>query len=309
MKELRKILIAYDGSSYSDAALDDLPRAGLPRRVEALVVSVADVLMPPPESAEKERIDSTFPFHVPHGVKVARERDAQKQDEARSLALEAGRRLRSYFPEWEVRDEALTGTPALEIMRKADEWKADLIVVGSQGRSALGRLILGSVSQKVVNEAKCSVRVARGQDKESDSPVCVVIGVDGSREAETAVRAVAARVWSAGSEARVIAVQETIVAMIPAIEVGIEAGEAKLASLRHALESAADVLRAAGLVVSTVIKKGNPKQMLIEEAEQWKADCIFVGARGLGALERILLGSVSTAVVTRARCSVEVVRA
>ena len=165
MKELQKILIAYDGSTFGDAALDDLPRAGLPRRVEALVVSVADVLMPPPESAEKERIDSTFPFHVPHGVKVARERDAQKQDEARSLALEAGRRLRSYFPEWEVRDEALTGTPALEIMRKADEWKADLIVVGSQGRSALGRLILGSVSQKVVNEAKCSVRVARGQDE------------------------------------------------------------------------------------------------------------------------------------------------
>ena len=50
------------------------------------------------------------------------------------------------------------------------------------------------------------------------------------------------------------------------------------------------------------------KSLLLEEAERWGADCIFVGARGLNRLERLLLGSVSTAVAARARCSVEVVR-
>ena len=309
MNEKMKILLAYDGSSYAEAAIDDLKRAGLPREAEALIVSVGDVLMKPPPSSYEVVEQVLASRRVTSAIVQAQAQASKALEEAARLAAQASERVRSLVPEWTVRAEALAGAPAQELIQKADEWKPDLIVVGSQGRSALGRLILGSVSQKVVNEAKCSVRVARGQDKESDSPVCVVIGVDGSREAETAVRAVAARVWSAGSEARVIAVQETIVAMIPAIEVGIEAGEAKLASLRHALESAADVLRAAGLVVSTVIKKGDPKQMLVEEAEQWKADCIFVGARGLGALERILLGSVSTAVVTRARCSVEVVRA
>ena len=44
------------------------------------------------------------------------------------------------------------------------------------------------------------------------------------------------------------------------------------------------------------------------EAEKWGADCIFVGARGLNGLERLLLGSVSTAVASYAHCSVEVVR-
>ena len=52
-----------------------------------------------------------------------------------------------------------------------------------------------------------------------------------------------------------------------------------------------------------------PKRLLLSEAESHDADCIFVGARGLSRFERLLLGSVSTAVVTRAHCSVEVVRA
>jgi nucleotide-binding universal stress UspA family protein len=57
-----------------------------------------------------------------------------------------------------------------------------------------------------------------------------------------------------------------------------------------------------------VVKEENPKRLLISEAEDWGADCIFVGARGLSHIERFWLGSVSTAVAPRAHCSVEVVR-
>jgi nucleotide-binding universal stress UspA family protein len=56
------------------------------------------------------------------------------------------------------------------------------------------------------------------------------------------------------------------------------------------------------------LKKGDPKQILIEEAESWQADSIFVGAKGMRGIERLLLGSVSAAVAARAHCSVEVVR-
>ena len=52
----------------------------------------------------------------------------------------------------------------------------------------------------------------------------------------------------------------------------------------------------------------DPKQMILQEAEGWGADCIFIGARGLNPLERLLLGSVSRSVAARAHCSVEVVR-
>jgi nucleotide-binding universal stress UspA family protein len=56
------------------------------------------------------------------------------------------------------------------------------------------------------------------------------------------------------------------------------------------------------------MKEGDPKHVLLDEAEQWGADCLFVGARGLSRIERFLLGSVSAAVAARAQCSVEVVR-
>ena len=56
------------------------------------------------------------------------------------------------------------------------------------------------------------------------------------------------------------------------------------------------------------VVEGDPRQMIIEEAHGRNADAIFVGARGLGRVERLLLGKVSTYVLTHARRTVEVVR-
>jgi len=79
--------------------------------------------------------------------------------------------------------------------------------------------------------------------------------------------------------------------------------------VRKITAEASEKLRAAGLLVSSAVREGDPRHILTNEAEDWKADCIFVGARGLSRLERFWLGSVSTAIVARAHCSVEVVRA
>ena len=63
------------------------------------------------------------------------------------------------------------------------------------------------------------------------------------------------------------------------------------------------------LRASFIVKEGEPKGALVEEARRYGADCVFVGSTGLtGRLERFLLGSVSAAVAARAHCSVEVVR-
>jgi nucleotide-binding universal stress UspA family protein len=191
-----------------------------------------------------------------------------------------------------------------------------LVVVGSQGRSAPRRLILGSVSKKVVTDSRSSVRVARRAPEKSDgSPPRIIIGVDGSNGAERAVRSVGSRVWPDGTEVRLIAVDDgtsptRIAGILPTAAAMITGRNEEVAVAAHKMVGwAEEELRAIGLRVSIAIEKGDPRRVLVEEARKWEADCIFVGTRRFSsAFERFRLGNVSTALVTKARCSVEVVR-
>lgn len=300
-----KLLIAYDGSACSDAALADLRRAGLPLQAEVVVLSVADVWLPPLALSSEQRVDSAVHERITEAREAARRRALQLTDEARLLARRASEQLRTSFPHWDVQAEACADSPAWGVITKIDAWKPDLVVVGSHGHSALGRVLLGSVSQKVVNEARCSVRVVHAHAVEKTASVRLVVGVDGSSDADAAIQAVVERVWPSGSEARVIAVVDQ--ALITAVKWEDTNDAGAHAGVHTIVETAAEKLRVVGLTVSTIVKEGDPKHVLIEAADEWGADCIFVGARGLRRLERFLLGSVSTAVAARAHCTVEVV--
>jgi nucleotide-binding universal stress UspA family protein len=78
--------------------------------------------------------------------------------------------------------------------------------------------------------------------------------------------------------------------------------------LKDAAKESVEKLRNAGLSVFSVIQEGDPKEVLVEAAKTWNADTIFIGARGMGRVERLVLGSVSSATVVHAPCSVEIVR-
>ncbi len=295
MSENFKLLIGYDGSSSADAALDDLKKAGLPERADALIFSVAEVWLPPPEEAGEEQKFLTEGLRRKHTEHLKILADAE------SAVKRAAERLKQMFPGWNVTAEATYGSPAWEILAKADEIKPDLIVVGAQGQTALNRVLIGSVSQKIVTEAKCSVRVARGKIEIDDSAERLVIGYDGTNGADEVIEAVGRRNWSEKAEAKLIIVEDTtLVRKSFAIE------EGKIGEIG---EQISEKLSAAGLKVSPVLREGNPKKILVEEAEKWGADTIFVGATKFDDfLTKYLLGSVSSAVVTKAHCSVEVVR-
>src|SRR6185295_4674250 len=120
--------------------------------------------------------------------------------EASVLVQKAAARFKSNFPHWKVEHEAVWGSPTLELFLRAEAMQADLIAVGSHGRSALGRVFLGSISQWLLSEAHCSVRVARGKLDEPDFPVRLLVGVDGSNIARAAVEQIASRNWPEKSE-------------------------------------------------------------------------------------------------------------
>jgi nucleotide-binding universal stress UspA family protein len=310
MKDKVKLLVGYDGSGNADAALDDLQQAGLPDNCEALLMSVAEVWLPPPSSHEilgmvKEETSA---------VEFTYEKQLRKLETARENVSRASERLMAKFPRWDISSETASGSPAWELLCTANQWKADLIVVGSHGRSALGRFVLGSVSQKVVTEAICSVRVARGRVEEP-SPARIVLAIDGSAGAEAAVRAVGARNWPAGSEVCVVIVDDPIDPtlageFVPGLRKSVV--DAEVAFREQITKMVYDVaaqLSSETLSATGLVKEGNPKKEIIKLAEEWGANCIFVGSTGFSnPLERFLIGSVASAITARAHCSVEVVR-
>ena len=313
-----KILIAYDGSESADNGIDNLSRAGLPSEADALVVSVAEVWLPPPP--DDEVLDDTFPLQIPAGVKRARAHAAQIVREAEELAERGTKRVRHIFPTWTVNPVALNGSPAHELLNRSREWKPDLIVVGSHGRTALGRFVLGSVSQRVLTEAQTSVRVARQTTGTGTSAIRIILGVDGSAGAKEAVRTVAARGWTPGSEVRVVVADDLLIrnpvyALIPSVNEFVnDVNRSERTEAERIAEESVKQLRSEldgkSVTVSSVVLTGNPKQVLVRHAEEFGADCIFTGATGFSnPIERFLVGSVSSAVAARAHCSVEVVRA
>jgi nucleotide-binding universal stress UspA family protein len=294
-----KILIAYDGSDYADIAIDDLQWAGMPKNAQAIVLTAVEWPLQAPRSWGM--VDTGFATELEEHIKAAEH-----------VAEQGRRRLHQLFPNWKIHSAAApAGLAATAILEKAEAWPADLIVAGTRGRSALVRAVLGSVSLKLVKDAKCSVRI--GRPSKHDGPIRLFVGNDGSHEAETAIDAICRRTWPPGTSVRILAVHEALVAVASpnvamAPDLYGKINEDERVRLQDVSNQAALKLQKAGLAAFPSLIEGDPKGSLVNEAQDWKASTIFVGACGRGGVERLLLGSVSSATVAHAHCTVEVVR-
>jgi nucleotide-binding universal stress UspA family protein len=153
-----KILLAVDGSAFGDEAAAEVARRPWPAGTEVRVVSVAE----PPVQFAAEPYMLSEQFYV-EAEKAARERATEAAGRAAEI-VQRGVEAQGV----RVASQALRGAAARLIVEEAEEWGADLIVLGSHGRGFWGRLLLGSVSQAVAAHAKCSVEIvrARGQANE-----------------------------------------------------------------------------------------------------------------------------------------------
>ena len=308
---MKRLLIGYDGSDCATAALDDLRCAGLPGELDVKVLTVADVWLPP----DTHRLEPVYPDVEAKAVRRARAAALEALKEAEETAKAGCARIREVCPKWNVEAAALADSPAWAISRTAREWQADLVLVGSHGRSVLERFFLGSVAQKVAVEAPCSVHVARPRRNRELHKFRIMVDVDGSADSDAAVRAVVKRNWRLNAEFRIVAVidhrMQSAVAW-PSLYadqwVLQHDKEAKEWTCRI-VEHHATLLYDAGLRVETHIYDGDPKQVLLQAAKDLEIDCIFVGAHGLHHAGHLSLGTVALAVTNRAHCSVEIVRA
>ena len=142
----------------------------------------------------------------------------------------------------------------------------------------------------------------------------ILLPVDASPCSAEAVQAVTERPWPAGTTVRVLSAVESVGA--PAMgPLMFDAGgsleqlqQERTKEANQLTEKVANSLAASGLATETVVHDGNPRSVIVDEAENWKADLIVVGSHGFTGIKKWLLGSVAQSVVSHAPCSVEVVR-
>jgi nucleotide-binding universal stress UspA family protein len=145
-----KILIAIDGPEYSEAAVEECCRAVIhTANADVLVVSVCDDIFP--LWADPSALDHCYD-----------DVEDSLREQVSDYLKETQNRVSAHFPEatFPLNTEILQGSPAHHIVEKAEEWGADVIVVGSHGHFPWGQP-LGSVANAVVNHAPCSVLVVR----------------------------------------------------------------------------------------------------------------------------------------------------
>jgi nucleotide-binding universal stress UspA family protein len=286
-----RILIATD---FSDASEEAIRQAHAIAARDHAILGLCQVVPEPlPEWVQS---------HVPSIEEI--ERRALEATERRAAELRnGGVRVVEAF--------VSVGRDYAEIVRRAETFAADLIVVGSHGRTGLARTLLGSVAERVVQHAPCAVLVARkGPDA---GPV--VTSTDFSEASKPGLRAAATEAARTGSPLIGLHVIElawqgkTPFAAdawgLSTVESDAEAVRRATADLDKTLEEAA---RGHIVEVRGEVLAGAPATRIVERAEQLQARLVVVSTHGRTGLARTLLGSVAEKVVRHAHTSVLVVR-
>lgn len=149
--QFKNVLVAVDNSAYSEAALNWIKTIGWGNQTHIKLITVAPRLIDMIDTAH----DAT------RGQILTLEHDALLKTAKTELESQA-RNLASLFGTERISHQVAEGDPRDLILQTANVMNADLIVVGSHGRTGLEKLLIGSVSQAVAAQAECSVAIVRG---------------------------------------------------------------------------------------------------------------------------------------------------
>jgi nucleotide-binding universal stress UspA family protein len=290
------VLVAMDGSKYGHWALNWV--AKLP-------------LISPPNVTALHVLDDAW-LRLPFQTKLETQRVEARSE--RTLK-KAAQQLALLKLKGAARKEQ--GAVAPTILKRAPK-RDGLLVVGSQGLDALDRFMLGSISTKLIQHASCPVLVVKGG---AVSLQRIVLAIDGSEASGKALDFMLAkfqpdRLTGKGGRLpiRVSVIHVTPPRPLAPFDIGTTIPWTKYRGLkeketgRRLVEQSVRRLIAAGFKAKPVSLQGNPAEQIMQAASQGHADLIVMGAKGLGAVDRFFLGSVSTRVVQHANCAVLVVR-
>ena len=298
MVTMRRILCPVDFSDFSRHALDYA--AGIARAYGARITALH--VVPPITSMLPASGEGLYP------PLVFRPEDLEQfRKELESFVRESGIDA--------VDADVVQGSVAGEIARVAKELPADLLVMGSHGRSGFERLMLGSVTEKLLRTAPCAVLTVPARAP-AVAPVNalfsrVLCAVDFSPASLRAIALAQSLAGEAAARLCVMHVLEPVSVFEPVVATGPDGLPAVSADhrreVRRRLEGLVDRDARAFTDVAEVVVAGKPDREILRTAGEQRSDLIVIGAHG-GRLGVPAFGSTTAHVVREAQCPVLTVR-
>ena len=289
MNAPKKILVATDFSEQAGRALDAAIALAQRSKAELHLVHALEVALP---------------LFEPYAVVLP----ADWVGEARKLAQHKLEQTQG-----KVKKAGLTGTVHLgdvpaahSIAERAQAIGADLVVMGTHGHTGLKHVLLGSVAERTVEHAPCSVWTVKGDAP--PVPKTIVVGSDFSEWGNEAVRVAGEWARTFGAKLHLVHALQIPMPLIAPYEVAIPEGiiEGARREAQSQLEKAAK--RVTGVEATTELASTPAHAALVDAAARLPAQLIVTGSRGLTGLKHALLGSVAERTVRYAPCSVLTVR-
>ncbi len=286
---VERILLSSDGSEFSEGAVREAIRLAKTCSSSLSVLSVIDY---------NPEFDSVAPQIV-----EKKEKDARVHlDAVQARARKEGIDCVTVVEKGEDAYQNIVGV--------AERNKSTMIVMGRRGRTGLKRLMMGSVTARVIGHAPCNVLVVpRAAELTFKS---IVVATDGSRYSAAAVSQAIALAKRNGSALTVIAVVPAELATPTDIDFTMNMRDKIVEEEMHHAERNAKAVKDAaqkeGVAVRAFVMSGKPAEAIIQTAGEQKADLVVVGSHGRHGVDRLLMGSVAERVIVLASCPVLVVK-
>ncbi len=286
---VENILLSTDGSEYSEGAIREAIKLAKKCSSKLTVLSVIDT---------NPEFDALAPQLMEKKEKEAR----QNLDAVQARARQEGVDCDTIVHEGEE--------PYKYIVDEAIKSKSTMIVMGRRGRTGLKRLMMGSVTARVIGHAPCNVLVVpKAAQLEFKN---IVVATDGSKYSVAAASEALGLAKRNGSALTIISVVPSELLTPTDIDFTITQREHIAEKEMHEAEKSAKAVKEAaqkeGVSVRAFVLSGRPADAIIETAQEKKADLIVLGSHGRTGVERLLMGSVAERVIVLASCPVLVVK-
>ncbi len=287
---VEKILLSTDGSEYSEGAVREAIRLAKQCSSRLTAVSVIET---------NPEFDTLAPQLTEKMEKAARENLAAIQDRAKKEGVDCDLIIREGEDSYKkIAEEAVKNT-------------SDIIVMGRRGRTGLKRLMMGSVTARVIGHAPCDVLVVPKDAQLHFKNI--VVATDGSKYSASAASRAIGLAKRNGADLTVIAVVPSELLTPTDMDFTLTQREHIAEQEMHEAEKNAkavkDVAQKEGVPVKAFVLSGKPPEAIVETAREKNAGLIVVGSHGRAGVERLLMGSVAERVIVLSECPVLVVKA